>query len=100
VKPYAVEVSFTLIVMSESPEHAEEVAEAHAIEAMSDTTDPYFGTPVPITNVNDLTARGWTEDCIPYGGEGNTCLGEIIAQLEPEPVRDTRTIDMFEDAKQ
>jgi hypothetical protein len=45
----------------------------------------------------DLKRYKWDGQCIPYGGDGNTRLSDILAALEPEPERDTRTIDMFQE---
>jgi hypothetical protein len=92
MKPYAVEVSFTMIVMAEDQEHARNIADSTKREAIYDEPNPDLNVSGPITDVRQLRG-GWTGDCVPYGGDGETTLADIIAELNPE--RDTRTIDMF-----
>lgn len=37
--------------------------------------------------------EGWDSECIPYGSEDDSRIGDYLDNLPPE--RDTRTIDMF-----
>jgi hypothetical protein len=94
LKPYAVEVSFTMIVMAEHEAHAQIIADSKYREAVHDEPNPDLDVSGPITDVSQLTG-GWTGNCVPYGGDGETELADIIAALPPP--RDTKTIDMFEE---
>jgi hypothetical protein len=93
MKPYAVEVSFTMIVMAESPKHATEVAENSKHDAFYGEPNHELSAPYEIRDVCKLAGIGWDGTQVPYGGDGETTLADIIAELNPE--RDTRTIDMF-----
>lgn len=96
MKPYAVEVGFTMIVMAEDEDGAHEVAQDNADdEWRHGQTD--FAVCGVVRSVDDLSRYGWDGDSIPYGGEGDTCLRTILTELPPVVERDTRTIDMFED---
>lgn len=98
MKPYAVEVSFTMIVMAESEDVTCEAALLDADEAWGDTPDKNYTTLGEIKTEADLKRYQWDGQCIPYGGDGETRLSDILASIEPEPERDTRTIDMFGEA--
>jgi hypothetical protein len=94
VKPYAVEVSFTMIVMAESDAHAESIAQSDAYEAWGDSPAIDYMSQGEVASMAELCRHGWDGACLPYGGDGETRLSDILA-VEPEPERDTRTIDMF-----
>jgi hypothetical protein len=93
MKAYSIEVSFTTVVMAEDEMHALKVAEATSSEAFCDTSDHDYGMPRAITEEKQLLSIGWDGECLPYGGDGETRLSDIIAALPPP--RDTKTIDMF-----
>lgn len=95
MKPYAVEVSFTMIVMAEDEGDAYQCARECGSEAWGDTYDPKFEVCEDMKTEADLKRYKWDGQCIPYGGDGNTRLSDILAAIEQEPERDTRTIDMF-----
>jgi hypothetical protein len=94
MKPYAVDVSWVAVVMADDPENASDVARRNLSE-ITRWDSPELSIGRPIKSIADLCAIGWDGQCLPYGGGGNTRLSEIIEALEPEPERDTRTIDMF-----
>jgi len=96
VKPYAVEVSFTMIVMAEDESHAHEVAEDWADDAWRDDASKAFNVDGVVSSDADLLRHGWDGYCLPYGGDGESNLKQILASQEPEPARDDKTIDMFE----
>jgi hypothetical protein len=95
MKPYAVEVSFTMIVMAEDESDAYASAMDSANEAWRDTYDHDYDVLGPVRNEDDLKRHGWSGDSIPYGGDGETYLKTILASIEAEPDRDAKTIDMF-----
>lgn len=79
MKPYAVEVSFTMIVMADDEEHAEIIADNEAREAWYDTSHKDFKVHGQVLTEDDLRRHKWDGFCIPYGGDGNTRLSEILA---------------------
>jgi hypothetical protein len=95
MKPYAVEVSFTMIVLAEDENEAYTVAFDEADDAWRDTSDKDHTVLGPVRSEDDLKRHGWDGQCVPYGGDRNTRLKDILASIEVEPERDTRTIDMF-----
>ncbi|MEX3933333.1 hypothetical protein AB4Y32_16270 [Paraburkholderia phymatum] len=98
MKPYAVEVSFTMIVMADNEVDAQEVAEDNSHEAWRDTFDQKHCVLGPVTDERQLNAHGWSLNDIPWGGDGETSLRTILAELPPVVEQDTRTIDMFSEA--
>jgi hypothetical protein len=95
MKPYAVVVSFNMIVMAEDDADAYHCARENASEAWGDTYDPKFEVCEDMKTEADLKRYKWDGQCIPYGGDGNTRLSDILAAVEAEPTRDDKTIDMF-----
>lgn len=95
MKPYAVEVIWIAVVMAETPEDADEVARRNLSE-ITRWDSPEYSAGRPIKSMQELCAIGWDGQCLPYGGDGETRLSDILAELESEPERDTKTIDMFE----
>jgi len=95
MKPYAVEVSFTMIVMAEDENEAYTAAFDEANDAWRHSDDRDYDVLGPVRTEDDLIRYGWSGQCIPYGGDGDTRLADILANMEPEAERDTMTIDMF-----
>lgn len=93
MKPYAITISFTTIVMAESPKHAVEVAENTKHDAFYGEPNHELSAPYEIQDVTKLAGIGWDGECVPYGGDGETTLADIIAEMNPE--RDTKTMDLF-----
>lgn len=94
LKPFAVEFAFTAIVMATDAEHARIVARSKKSEIVSDTPDNHIDvtTSNAITRVDQLSMYGYDGDCLPYGGEDDTTLADIIEAMPPV---DTKTPDMF-----
>jgi hypothetical protein len=95
MKPYAVEVSFTMIVMAEDESDAYEAALSDADDAWSDAYDKDYTVLQAINTEEDLKRHGWSGDDTPYGTDSHEPLRTILAELPPVVERDTRTIDMF-----
>lgn len=95
MKPYAVEISFTMIVMADDESDAFHCARENASEAWGDTYDPSFDVCGQVKAEADLKRHKWDGQCIPYGGDGDTRLSDILATIDAEPERDDKTIDMF-----
>jgi hypothetical protein len=92
MKLFTVEVSVTAVVMAESLMDAFAVAGEEAREIWRDA-DPDIDVHGEIKSLDRLPAD-WDPMCLPYGGDGETRLKDLLP--ETEPVRDTRTMDMFE----
>jgi hypothetical protein len=98
MKPYALTISLTAVVMADNEQHARVVAEHEKREIFGDALGDQikYSAATAMTSEADLAKVGWDGQCLPYGGDGSTRLSHIIANLQPEPERDTKTIDMFE----
>lgn len=90
-KFYEVELRWTAVVQANSEMEAYDVAEDEKRDICGDV-----GPDVDVMGeIKSLTALpvGWDRKCLPYGGDGERRLEELLP--EEEPVRDTLTIDMF-----
>ena len=94
MKPYTVELTITAIVMATSEMDAHKAAIENRRDIWSDVV-PNVGVIREIKALDRLP-ESWDPDCLPYGGDGETRLKDLLPETEPE--RDTRTIDMFQDA--
>lgn len=83
---FNVEVSFKtlLVVQADNEDHAHEVAGWNAHRVLNDVC------PSPNISVRGMVSRerdlreGWTTECVPYGGDGNTRLGDLLVELSQE----------------
>lgn len=69
---YTVKVSYDFVVVADSDREAEGVARGYAKDALSDMSIH----DVDVDVVEGVSAWGWDDECIPYGGDGNTRTGE------------------------
>lgn len=72
MKLYTVTVEFDFVVVAEDEDEAREVAQSNVRQALSDISSydlNYIVEP-------GVHAYGWDDQCIPYGGDGNTRTGE------------------------
>ncbi|SCU75565.1 hypothetical protein CNECB9_2370139 [Cupriavidus necator] len=92
MKLFTVEISVTAVVMAESEMEAYSVAISELSDIMRDS-EPDIDVHGEIKALDRLPAD-WDPMCLPYGGDGETRLKDLLQ--ETEPVRDARTIDMFE----
>lgn len=94
LKPYFVEMSITAVVMAESETLALIKAEHSSHEICRDGK-LRADTAVQVQSLAELAQMDgdWTGECLPYGGDGETCLQALIPESAPH--RDTKTIDMF-----
>lgn len=95
MKPYAIEVSFQMVVMADSADHAVEVASDHTSDAWGDLIGPDLGIAREIESEADLKHISWDGMCLPYGGDGEMRLKDILAAIADEPTVDDKTVDMF-----
>lgn len=82
MKPYMVEIRTYAVVMAEDAAHARSVADNYKRDIFGDDWSPRIDVGDEVSNV-DALAHGWDGECIPYGGDGNTRLGQLLA---PEPL--------------
>lgn len=69
-----------VVVIADDEEQARFVAKDNAKQAFSDDLDcpPEVSVFGEVTNVTQLR-DGWDGACVPYGGDGNTRIGELLA---------------------
>lgn len=72
MKLFTVTVEYEYVVAAETYEHAEEVACEYALEAMKD----YSVYDLDYTIDHGVKAVGWTDDSLPYGGDGVKTIGD------------------------
>ena len=77
---YNVTVTYeaTMVVIAEDADHAFEVAYENAKSGIEDSGE---GPSVHVTG--EITAEkhlrdGWDVECVPYGGDGNTRIGDYL----------------------
>lgn len=67
-KLFTASITFDFVVVAEDENHAHQVAMSEMREALSDMDR--YDADIDITE--GVSANGWDDDCIPYGGDGNT----------------------------
>jgi hypothetical protein len=72
MKLFTVTVEYEYVVAAEDFDDARDVARDYALEAMKD----WSTHELDYTIFQGVTANGWTDDCLPYGGDGNKTIGE------------------------
>lgn len=85
MKPFILDMMTTVVVMADSPEHAVEVANENRREIVRDGELDVDGMPRELVALCGLRG-GLDGDCIPYGGDGNTRLKDLMtpnAKLQP-----------------
>jgi hypothetical protein len=74
----------TIVVFADNEDHAYDVAYETAIEVIdTERPDPCVCVTGEVMSVHHLR-DAWDEDCIPYGGDGNTRLRDILAKKETQ----------------
>lgn len=86
---FAVELTVIAIVQAESEQEAEVVAESERRDICNDT-DMEVGFVSEVKSLKDAQSHGWDERCLPYGGDGNTTVGELLEQIAKEPEQKER----------
>jgi hypothetical protein len=92
MKLFTVEVSVTAVVAAENEMEAYSVVSFEFPDIVRDA-EPDIDVHGEVKSLDRLPAD-WDGMSLPYGGDGETRLKDLLP--ETEPVRDTRTIDMFE----
>lgn len=94
LKPYFVELKITAVVMAESEIDALGVAKSEAREICRDgelTADDA----TEVKSLEQLTRldHEWDGMCVPYNGDGNTRLKDLLPEVEP--FEEAKPTDMF-----
>lgn len=94
LKPYLVELKVTAVVMAENMLQAHIVAERCSSEILFDS-ELSSESAILIESIDHLTRLepDWTNECIPYGGDGETRLKDLLSVASQ--VTDTITRDLF-----
>ena len=72
MKLFTVNVSFDFVMVADTIEDAELEARYYFKEAISDMPR----SDIEMSVVEGVSAIGWDDECIPYGGDGNKRTGE------------------------
>lgn len=89
---FEVEITIRSVVAAADDALAYGAARFNAREMMRDNDLDDIDIVAEIKSLDDLPA-GWDGLCLPYGGDGTARINAI---LEEQPLRDTKTADMFE----
>jgi hypothetical protein len=76
MKPYVVEMTIRTVVMADDQGHAFIVARTQFRDIAREETPDVF-VDDEVRSEEDLP-DGWDLACLPYGGDGNTRLSEIL----------------------
>lgn len=79
MKLYSVELKVIAVVEAEDENEAIQAAEDGKREIFGDVDGPDITVLSEVESLSDLT-DGWDGDCIPYGGDGNTRIHELLAE--------------------
>lgn len=87
-KFYAVELAVIAIVQVNDDQDgfdAEAVADKVRSDIFRDCGEPVTLAVDRIRSLKDLQPLGWDGECLPYGGDGNTRLRELLPAEPPKP---------------
>jgi hypothetical protein len=73
-KLYTVKVTFDYVVVADDENDADMVGRGYIRDALGDMSIH----DVDLEVTEGVDAWGWDDDCIPYGGDGNTRTGEYL----------------------
>ena len=73
-----VTIETTMVIVADDEDHAYDIARDEAREAINDNRpDPNIDVRGEVTSIQHLR-DGWDGNCVPYGGDGNTRLSELL----------------------
>lgn len=73
-KLYTIKATYDYVVVADNIHDAYLVGRQYFKDALSDMPS----TDVDLAAEQGVHAYGWDDDCIPYGGDGNTRTGEYL----------------------
>ena len=74
---YMVEIVTYGVVVAENAQEAKQKATQFKNEIFRDDGDPEITVQLKIKNEKELTNK-WSGDCLPYGGDGNTSIRNLL----------------------
>ena len=74
---YTVQVTYDYVVVAENEREAIGVGLGYARDALGDISIH----DVDIDVTEGVTASGWDDECIPYGGDGDKRTGEYLKEI-------------------
>ena len=77
MKLWTVEIKSVAVIVADSADEAADVAAQEASEILSDDFYPRIEVCGEVRALYDLP-DGWNGQCIPYGGDGNSELFELL----------------------
>jgi hypothetical protein len=77
LKPFFVEYTVTAVVLAEDEGHAWTVARSEQRDVFGDAYNNEIFVRGEVTSEADME-DGWDLECVPYGGDGNTRIGDIL----------------------
>jgi predicted oxidoreductase (fatty acid repression mutant protein) len=85
MKPYAITLSVVAVVMADDESHARQVAENERREIFGDAYGKVlqFSDATEVKTLAELTRVHYDGVCLPYGGDGETRLQDILAGVAP-----------------
>lgn len=78
MKPFLVEYTVKAVVMAEDEDHAWAVARSECRDVFYEAGSPEIWVEHEVEKAEDLLGSGWDLGCIPYGGDGNTRISELM----------------------
>ena len=74
-----VQLDMVMVVEAEDDDEAKQIGRENWLEAVRDADErPTVQVTGDVTSLRHLR-EGWDGECIPYGGDGNTRLKELLA---------------------
>ena len=77
-KLYTVKVTYDYVVVAEDENDADAIARGYARDALGDMSI----YDVDIEVYEGVSAEGWDDECIPYGGDGDKRTGEYLKEQQ------------------
>lgn len=82
---FTVKITSYAVVIADDESHAVDVAQRHAREIVGDDGSPGAEFIGEVRSEADLV-DSWDGGCVPYGGDGNSRIGELLrAQTPTQP---------------
>lgn len=77
MKLFAIEIKTAAMIAAEDAEQALEIAERDARQIFGEDGSPTIELDSEIKSIGSLP-NGWDGECLPYGGDGNTRLKDLL----------------------
>lgn len=79
---HRVTVEFDYVVVVDEGDDPYLVAESYARDAFLDISTFDMNISTTPYHPKSATVTGWDNECIPYGGDGNTRTGEYLKEIQ------------------